>query len=73
MTYTAKGKAIDELFEDFESGLLAQEFKGVTMEYLQAAISAIAAESQRRWARVAAFAACFSVAVAVAALLVAAL
>jgi hypothetical protein len=40
---------------------------------LQAAISAIAAESQRRWARVAAFAACFSVAVAVAALLVAAL
>jgi hypothetical protein len=43
------------------------------MEYLQAAITAVAAESQRHWARLAAFAACFSVAVAAAALLVAAL
>jgi hypothetical protein len=73
MAYTARGKTVDELLDDFESGLLASEFKGSTVDYLRAAIAAKAAASQRYWARIAACAACLSVVVALTAVLVAVL
>jgi hypothetical protein len=70
--YTAKGKSVRKLLEDDEQHRMDASQKGNTVEYLHAALMARAAEVQRRWAIVAAVAACLSVAVAVAALIVAA-
>jgi hypothetical protein len=58
-----------ELLEDYEKHNLDQVPN--TAEYLQAVLSVRAAQEQQRWAIVAAVAACLSVAVAVAALVVA--
>jgi hypothetical protein len=71
VSYTAKGKSVRRLLEDYEQHLM-DEHKGNTVEYLHAALMTRAAEVQRRWAIVGAVAACLSVAVAVVALVVAA-
>jgi hypothetical protein len=58
-----------QLLDDYEKHNLDKVPN--TAEYLQAVLSARAAQEQQRWAIVAAVAACLSVAVAVAALIVA--
>jgi uncharacterized membrane protein YbaN (DUF454 family) len=81
MTYTAKDsprwwkrsriKSVNQLLDDYEQHAMDATYKDVTVEYLHAALMTRAAEVQQRWAIVAAVAACLSVAVAVAALIVA--
>jgi hypothetical protein len=85
--YSARGKSPDEILADFESGLIAEQFKGNASEYMQAALTASAAEverrsadtqqksadTQRRLARIATVSACVGAAAAVAAVVVAAL
>jgi hypothetical protein len=68
--YSANGKTIEQVLSDYEAGLL-NDHGGATTEYLHAVIMVRAAQEQRRWARVAAVAACISVAVAIIALIVA--
>jgi hypothetical protein len=68
--YTAKGKSVHKLLEDYEQHRMDASQKGNTVDYLHAALMARAAEEQQRWAIVAAVAACLSVTVAVAALIV---
>ena len=77
MTYTALGKSggakgVRELLTDYEAHRMDADQKGNTVDYLHAALTARSAEEQRRWAMVAAVAACLSVAVSVIALVVAA-
>jgi hypothetical protein len=72
MTYTAKGKSVRELLADYEAHRMDADQGANTVDYLHAALMARAAEVQRRWAMVAAIAACVSVAVAVVTLIVAA-
>jgi hypothetical protein len=67
--YSAKGRTIEQVLADYEAGLL-NDHGGATTEYLHAVIMVRAAQEQRRYARVAAFAACVSVAVAVVALII---
>jgi hypothetical protein len=57
MPYTAADRTIEQVLKDYETGVLNAEFKGSTLEYLHAVIAAKAAQTQQRWARVAAFAA----------------
>ena len=64
-------KSRRELLDDYQKHRMDADQKGNTDEYLQAVLSARAAQEQQRWAIVAAVAACLSVAVAVAALIVA--
>ncbi|HME02957.1 MAG TPA: hypothetical protein VKG38_07980 [Solirubrobacteraceae bacterium] len=70
--YTAKGKSVAQLLEDYELHLMDASQKGNTVDYLHAALMARAAQVQRFWAIVAAVAACLSVGVAIVALVVAA-
>jgi hypothetical protein len=69
--YTAKGKSRDQLLEDYEKHRMDASQKGNTVEYLHAALMSRAAQEQRFWAIVGAVVACLSVAIALAALLVA--
>jgi hypothetical protein len=78
--YSARGKTPDEILKDFEDGLIAARFGGNTAEYMQAALTASAAEvqeqataTQRRWGKLAGVAACVGAGAAVAAVIVAAL
>jgi hypothetical protein len=48
MTYTARGKTPDEILQDFEKGLIAEQFGGNTAEYMQAALTASEAEVQKK-------------------------
>jgi hypothetical protein len=70
--YKAEGKSTDKLLSDYEDWLLDADYGGSTAEYLHAAIMVKAAQEQRRWAMIAAIAACISVAVAIVALVVSA-
>ncbi|MGH2865462.1 MAG: hypothetical protein ACRDJX_09475 [Solirubrobacteraceae bacterium] len=69
--YTSADKSAKQVLADYEKHLLDKEFGGSTTDYLHAAIMVKAAEQQRLWGMIAALAACISVAVAVAALIVA--
>jgi len=80
MQYSAKGKSPDEILEDFESGKIAERFRGNTTEYMQAALTASAArvqeqsaETQRGLAKIATLSGCIGAGAAVAAVAVAAL
>jgi hypothetical protein len=70
MTYSAKGKTVGELRDDYEQHRMDADQGGNIVEYLHAALMARAAEDQQRWAVVAAVAACVSVVVAAVALIV---
>jgi hypothetical protein len=50
MSYTAKGKSVRQLLDDYEQHRMDASQKGNTVDYLHAALSARAAEVQRRWA-----------------------
>lgn len=69
--YTARGKTVDQVLEDFETGSMDADYSGNTVEYMQASVAAAAARAQERWARVSAFAACASTVAALAAVVVA--
>lgn len=76
--YSAKGKSPDEILADFESGLIAERFRGNTTEYMQAALTASAARvqeqtavTQRRLTKVATISGCVGAGAAVAAVIVA--
>lgn len=69
--YFVKGKSIEELLDDLEAGEIAATAKGSTMDLVQAASAARAAQAQIRWAIVAAASAAVSVLVAIAAVIVA--
>lgn len=71
MPYTSEGKSIETLLSDYEARAMDKDYGGSTTEYLHAAIMVRAAQEQRRWAKIAAVAACVSVVVAVVALVVA--
>ena len=73
VAYSAKGKSIEQLLDDYEKRLLDADYGGSTTDYLQAAISARAAQAASHWAKVAALAACSGIVIAVAAVIVAAL
>lgn len=68
--YTAQGKSVQQLLKDFEDHAMDADFGANTVEYLQAALSARAAEVQRFWAIAAAIAAAVSAVAAVVAILV---
>jgi hypothetical protein len=78
--YSAKGKSPNEILADFESGAVAEQFGGNTAEYVQAALTASAAEVQRkaertqqRWAKIATLSGGIGAGAAIAAVIVAAL
>jgi len=70
--YTSAGKSIETLLSDFEARAMDADYGASTTDYLHAAIMVRAAQTQRRWAKVAAIAASLSVVIAVVALMVAA-
>jgi hypothetical protein len=69
--YRAGKRSIKQLLTDYEDRKLDADYRGSAAEYLHAAIMVKAAQRQHLWAMVAAIAACVSVGVAVAALIVA--
>jgi len=71
--YSSEGKSAAQVLRDYEARLLDADYGGSTTDYLHAAIMVKAAQEQRRWAKVAAIAACVSVVVAVVALIIASL
>jgi hypothetical protein len=71
MPYSSDGKNSQQVLKDFEAGLL-NDHGGNTTEYLHAVIMVRTAQEQRRWATVAAIAACLSLVVAIVALVIAA-
>lgn len=78
--YSARGKTPNEILEDFESGLIAERFGGNTAEYMQAALTASAAEvqeqaaaTQRRWGKATTISGFIGAGAAVAAVIVAVL
>jgi len=70
--YRSEGKSAKQVLRDYEDRLLDADYGGSTTDYLQAAIMVKAAQGQRRWAMVAALAACVCVVIEVVALIVAA-
>jgi len=70
--YTSDGKSVEQLLRDYEQRLMDADYGGSTTEYLHASIMVRAAQTQRRWAMVAAIAACSSVVIALVAVVIAA-
>lgn len=69
--YSARGKTLEQLLEDFESGKLNSTYQGNTTDYLHAAIAVRASQDAQRVARATTFAAWVAAGAAAAAVVVA--